>query len=52
MTQETQSWYSVTTSRGGMGWEVGSRGRGHMYTYSQLMLMYGKMHEYIIVLLL
>ena len=24
------------------GWEGGSRGRGHMYTYGRFMLMYGR----------
>ena len=39
--QGAQTWCSVTTLRGGMGWEVGwggrwegaSRGRGHAYIY-------------------
>ena len=29
----TSYWGSVTAQRSGKGWEVGSRGRGHMYTY-------------------
>ena len=31
----TQIWCSVTTQRGGMGWEIGggSGGRGHVYSY-------------------
>ena len=33
---------SVTTWRGGMGWEGGSRGRRHMHTYGWIMLMYGR----------
>ena len=35
---------SVTIYWGGMGWrrEEGSRGREHMYTFGQFMLMYGR----------
>ena len=50
MMQETQHWYSVTTERDGWGgrWERGSRRRGHMYTYSCFMLMYGRSHHDIV----
>ena len=42
MTQGTQSHCSVKTWRDGVGREVGSGGRGHMYAYGRFMLMYGK----------
>ena len=37
-----QSHCSVKTWRDGVGREVGSGGRGHMYAYGRFMLMYGK----------
>ena len=33
---------------GGGWWEGNSRGRGHMYTYNKLMLMYSKNHHNIV----
>ena len=33
---------SVTTKRGGMGWEGGPSGRGHMYSDGRLMWIYSR----------
>ena len=53
MTQGMQSWCSVTTWRDGVGREVGegSRGRGHMFNYDRFMLMYGRGHHNIVIIL-
>ena len=59
MTQGTQSWGSVTTWRDGVEREVGwgfrmegfSGWRGHMYTYGLFILMYGKNHHNIAIVL-
>ena len=48
MIQRTQIWCSVITQRDGMRQEGGSRGKGHIYTYGQFMLMYGRNHHNIV----
>ena len=51
MRQDTQSWYSETTQRDGVGREVGESFRigGHLYTLSLFMLIYGKNHDNIVI---
>ena len=53
MKQGTQSQCSGTTQRDGVGRDVGGgfRMRGHMYTCDWFMLMYGKTHNNIVVIL-
>ena len=53
MKQGTQSRCSGTTQRDSVGREVrgGFRIGGHMYTYGQFMLMYGKNHHNIVIIL-
>ena len=53
MKQDTQSWCSGTTQRDSVGREVGGGFRigGHMYTYGPFMLMYGKNHHNIVIIL-
>ena len=51
-----QSWCSGATQRDGVGgigwrWEGDSGRRGHMYTYGQFILMYGKNCNNIVVIL-
>ena len=48
MMQGTQNQCSVAVQRNTVGKEVGLRGRGHMYTYSRIMLMYSRNHHNIV----
>ena len=53
MTQGTKTralWQLRGVGWGGR-WEGGSRGRGHMYTYDWSMLMYGRNHHNIVIIL-
>lgn len=49
----TQSWCSVTSWRDRVGKEVGGgfRWKGHMYNCGQFILMYGKYHHDIVIIL-
>ena len=53
MRQRSQNQYSVTTYRGGMEREVEGKFKreGHMYTFVWFMLMYGRNHHNIVIIL-